>query len=106
MTALKNGKAFQVMVSCGPDQVALDAADWAGIRGKSPFAKTLIKALGVNGLGDINSSSNRDGVISVAELRVYVWDQVEKISSEQLEIPPISRPFSPWHTRKWSIHIF
>ncbi len=83
----KNGKALQVMVSCGPDQVALDAADWADIRGKSPFAKTLIKALGADGLGDINSSSNRDGVISVAELRVYVWDKVEAISSGELETP-------------------
>jgi len=83
----KNGRALQVLVSAGPDQLALDAADWAGIRGNSPFAKTLIKALGTEGLADIRSSSNEDGVITVTELKYYIWNKLEEISSKKLDVP-------------------
>ena len=83
-----NGKAMQVLVSSGPEQVALDAAEWAGIRKNSPFANTLIIAL-EGGNADISISGNRgrnqgDGILTVSELYMYVWDKVEEISSQGL----------------------
>jgi len=47
----------------------------------------LIKALGTEGLADIRSSSNEDGVITVTELKYYIWNKLEEISSKKLDVP-------------------
>lgn len=82
----KQQKAWQVLVSAGPDQTAADAAGWADIRENSPFAATLIEAL--EGKADIPISLNRgkqsgDGIITVSELFLYVWDKVENLTQER-----------------------
>lgn len=80
----KNRRAWQVLVSSGPDQTAADSARWAGIRDHSPFASTLMRAL--EGRADLPTGLNRgklqsDGVVTATELYLYVWDKVENMSS-------------------------
>ncbi|MEO1261075.1 MAG: caspase family protein [Bacteroidota bacterium] len=81
----KKGKAWQVLVSSGPEEEANDSAKWANIRDHSPFAKVLIDAL--EGKADVPLSGNHgkdkgDGIITATELFLYVWDQVEQITSQ------------------------
>jgi WD40 repeat protein len=77
----QESKAWQVLVSAGPEQLANDSARWADLREHSPFAASLKKALA--GAADRNHSPNRsrqwgDGLIQAKELREYIWDEVER----------------------------
>lgn len=88
-------KAWQVLVSAGPDETAADSADWASIRYHSPFADTLIKALA--GAADIPTShsfrqgkSAGDGIITASELSIYITEQVFNITDEiKLQLPDL-----------------
>ena len=86
--------AWQVLVSSGPDETALDSAELASIRDHSPFAHTLIRAL--EGDADVvNSDGPRgrrtgDGVITASELDIFVSNQVFDIVSDiQLQQPDL-----------------
>ncbi|MEO1261076.1 MAG: caspase family protein [Bacteroidota bacterium] len=85
----KKGIAWQVLVSSGPDELANDSADWANIRRESPFAHTFIKAL--DGRADVHTKSNKtrgDGIITALEIYLYVWDEVERITSQRIPQHP------------------
>jgi WD40 repeat protein/uncharacterized caspase-like protein len=75
----KNGRAWQVLTSAASDQTAADAASWLGIRDHSPFAATLIEAL--EGAADLPLDGKRkgDGVITAAELYLYIRQKVNVI---------------------------
>jgi hypothetical protein len=75
----KKGRAWQVLASAASDQTAADSANWVGIRDHSPFAATLIEAL--QGAADLPLDGKRkgDGVITAAELYLYVRQKVEII---------------------------
>lgn len=78
----KNGNAWQVLVSAGPEQKANDSADWANIRNNSPFARVLKDAL--EGKADLQTHGNKtqgDGIITATELFLYIWNRVEQITS-------------------------
>ena len=81
----KSSKAWQVLVSSGPNQKAHDSADWAGIRANSPFAKALMNALegGIADAVDFGSQNKlKDGIVTATELFLYVWELVESTTSE------------------------
>jgi WD40 repeat protein len=88
-------KAWQVLVSAGPDETAADSADWASIRYHSPFADTFIKALA--GAADFPTThsfrqgkSEGDGIITASELSIYITDQVFNITDEvKLQLPDL-----------------
>ncbi len=80
----KREAAWQVLVSAGPDQTA---ADWMGDRADetgsdrnphSPFALALFKALA--GEAEVKPAGKGlgDGVLTASELKLYLYDQVEK----------------------------
>lgn len=81
----KRERAWQVLVSAGPHQTA---ADWMGDRSgpdasdHSPFAQALIDALG--GKAELKPSGKNlgDGVLTSQELFLYLWNQVESITSK------------------------
>ncbi len=74
--------AWQVLTSAAYDQKALDvlAGDVLGARGDaagehSPFARALFAAL--RGAGDLVPAGGGDGIITAAELYLYLRDYVE-----------------------------
>ena len=83
----KRKAAWQVLVSAGPDQTA---ADWMGDRADetspvagdqkphSPFALALFEALA--GKAEVKPAGKGlgDGVLTASELKLYLYDQVEK----------------------------
>ncbi|HMQ63082.1 MAG TPA: caspase family protein, partial [Flavilitoribacter sp.] len=80
----KREAAWQVLVSAGPDQTA---ADWMGDRADetgsdrnphSPFALALFEALA--GKAEVKPAGKGlgDGVLTASELKLYLYDQVEK----------------------------
>ncbi|HMQ90351.1 MAG TPA: WD40 repeat domain-containing protein, partial [Flavilitoribacter sp.] len=83
----KRKNAWQVLVSAGPDQTA---ADWMGDRADetspvagdekphSPFALALFEALA--GKAEVKPAGRGlgDGVLTASELKLYLYDQVEK----------------------------
>ncbi|MDB4285801.1 caspase family protein [bacterium] len=74
-------KAWQVLVSCGPNQTAADTLfnrnEGSGIH--SPFAIGLLKVLR-EGIGNLRGAKKRygEGVITPQELYLYLWDFVER----------------------------
>ncbi|RMG27544.1 MAG: WD40 repeat domain-containing protein, partial [Bacteroidetes bacterium] len=82
----KEKSAWQVLVSAGPDETA---ADWMGtrinrddwgeeIRGfHSPFAVALIRGLRGQADAVFPARESGDGVITMQELYLYIWDQLD-----------------------------
>ena len=84
-------KAWQVLVSAGPDQTA---ADWIGERGEnalvnglSPFADAFTQAL-ATGKADTRAEGEvqADGVLTASELRLHLFNQVEKRTRENTHV--------------------
>ncbi|MEL7221673.1 MAG: caspase family protein, partial [Bacteroidota bacterium] len=81
----KREKAWQVLVSAGPNQTA---ADWLGERQElanglhSPFAEALLEAL--DGKAELIDSgkSHGDGVLTAQELFFYLWNKVEQLTKD------------------------
>jgi hypothetical protein len=92
----KKERAWQVLVSAGPHQTA---ADWMGDRSgpdaaeHSPFAQALIDALA--GKAEIKPFGKNlgDGILTSQELFLYLWNQVESITSKssdfQIQYPDL-----------------
>ena len=75
-------RAWQVLVSSGPDQEANDVAEWTDVRNHSPFAQSFMEAL--NGEADIpvewKKGPEGDGLITANEIFHYVHNKVERIT--------------------------
>ena len=81
------GKEYKIL-SCQPNQLSLESAEWGGGRGLFSFELEE----GMKGLADINN----DGIVSLYELQNYIQTNVAKYS-EGKQIPVItgdlSKPF-------------
>ncbi len=81
------GKEYKIL-SCQPNQLSLESAEWGGGRGLFSFELEE----GMKGLADMNN----DGIVSMYELQNYIQTNVAKYS-EGKQIPMItgdlSKPF-------------
>lgn len=78
------GKEYKIL-SCQPNQLSLESAEWGGGRGLFSFELEE----GMKGLAD----TNNDGVVSMYELQSYIQTNVAKFS-EGKQIPLVSGDLS------------
>ena len=109
----KRKRAWQVLVSSGPNQTS---ADWMGDRGDeadgsglihSPFAGGLIKALR-SGKADFThpGETRGDGVITATELRLHLFDLVEERTRLDENFPIQNPDLFPMSTHQGGEFIF